>query len=144
MKRAMNAAGKSPASGDPVEDYLAAVPEPARTTLQTMRAVIRSVMPPEVFEGMSYGMPSFRDKKAGMLVAYAAFKEHCSFFPTPGAMDPFEEELKKFRSSKGTIHFAMEKPLPAALVKKIVKERLRLVAVKQAKKAAKVVKAKKR
>jgi len=127
MKKATTAAA---ASTNPVEEYLAAVPEPARRTLQKLRADIRSVMPAEASEGMSYGMPSFRDKKAGMLVAYAAFKDHCSFFPTPGAMDPFEEALKNYRSSKGTIHFSPDKPLPVALVRKIVKERLRLVAAK--------------
>jgi uncharacterized protein YdhG (YjbR/CyaY superfamily) len=103
-----------------VEAYLARVPEPARTTLEKMRAMIRAAAPKEATEAISYGIPSFQYK--GGLVAYAAFKKHCSFFPMgSSAIEEFAEELKGFRVSKGTIQFAVDKALPAVLVKKMVK-----------------------
>lgn len=106
-----------------VEEYLARVPEPARSTLNKMRAIIRSAVPKETTEVLSYGIPTFRYRK--MLVAFAAFKDHCSFFPLGSSvLDPFADELKQYRVSKGTLHFPVDKPMPAALVKKIVKARL--------------------
>lgn len=105
------------------DEYLAGIPEPARSALQHVRAVIRSVVPVETVEVISYGMPMF--KYRGMLVAYAAFAKHCSLFPTgSGVLDRFEKELKGYRTSKGTIHFLPDKPLPVALIKKIVKARV--------------------
>ena len=115
--------------GRPKEDlggvgtYLAKVPEPARTTLQKVRATIRSVVPKEATEGLSYGMPAFRYK--GALVAYAAFKDHCSFFPMQASLiDEMKEELAAYRTSKGTLQFSLDKPLPAALVRRMVKARV--------------------
>jgi len=106
-----------------VEAYLARVPEPARTTLEKVRAAIRSAAPKEAAEGISYGMPAFRYK--GALVGYAAFKEHCSFFPMSAALlDTMKDDLEGYRTSKGTLQFPMDKPLPAALVKKMVKARV--------------------
>jgi uncharacterized protein YdhG (YjbR/CyaY superfamily) len=106
-----------------VDDYLATVPEPACSTLKHIRKVILSVVPAETTEVISYGMPMFRYN--GMLVGYAAFKDHCSLFPTgSGVLDRFEKELKGYRTSKGTIQFTHDKPLPDALVKKIVKARV--------------------
>jgi len=106
-----------------VDDYLAAVPEPACTTLKHVRKVIQSVVPKETTEVISYGMPMF--KYNGMLVGYAAFKNHCSLFPAgSGVLDRFDKELKGYRTSKGTIQFPHDKHLPDALVKKIVKARV--------------------
>ena len=106
-----------------VDEYLAGVPEPAQSTLKHLRAVIRSVVPKETTEVISYGIPTFRYKRG--LVAFAAFSKHCSFFPLgSSALEPFKEELKEFRVSKGTLHFPMDKPLPDGLVKKIVKARI--------------------
>ena len=105
------------------DEYLAAVPEPARSTLNKIRAAIRSVVPAEATEAISYGMPSFKYK--GALVWFAAFSDHCSFFPGSGrVIATFQDELKKFQTSKGTIRFPINKPLSAALVKKIVKARI--------------------
>jgi len=85
--------------------------------------VIRSVAPPEATEGISYGIPTFRYHRA--LVAFAAFKNHCSFFPmNAGLIATFKEELKGYPTSTGTIRFPVDKPLPAALVKKLVKARV--------------------
>ena len=103
-----------------VEAYLAQVPEPGRTTLEKMRAAIRAAAPKDATEAIGYGMPTFRYK--GALVGYAAFKGHCSFFPMGwAAIEEFADELKGLRTSKGTIQFALDKPLPAALVKKMVR-----------------------
>jgi uncharacterized protein YdhG (YjbR/CyaY superfamily) len=107
-----------------VDEYLAGTPEPARSTLKHIRAVIQSVVPKETTEVISYGMPMF--KYNGMLVGYAAFKNHCSLFPTgSGVLDRFEKELKGYRTSKGTIQFPVDKPLADALVKKIVRARVK-------------------
>lgn len=104
-----------------VEEYLARVPEPARTALQRMRAAIRSVLPREAEEIISYGIPAFRLQK--VVVWFAAFSDHCSLFPTAAAIEKFKGELKGFSTSKGTIHFPNEKRLPIKLIKKIVKAR---------------------
>ena len=105
---------------DAVEAYLIRVPEPARTTLEKIRATIRAAAPKEAAEAISYGIPSFQYE--GGLVAYAAFKDHCSFFPMGSkAIEEFADELEGYRVTKGTIHFALDKPLPSALVKKMVK-----------------------
>jgi uncharacterized protein YdhG (YjbR/CyaY superfamily) len=106
-----------------VEQYLADVPEPAQSTLRKVRATIRSVVPAEATEALSYGMPAFKYK--GALVAYAAFQEHCSLFPMNAHLiEVFKEELKSYPTAKGTIRFPQDKPLPAAILKKIVKARV--------------------
>jgi uncharacterized protein YdhG (YjbR/CyaY superfamily) len=107
-----------------VEAYLKKVPAPARTTLEKVRAMIRAAAPKEAEECISYGMPAFRYK--GALVGYAAFKAHLSFFPMGASvLDELGEEVAKWRTAKGTLQFAVDKPLPATLVKKMVKARVR-------------------
>ena len=106
-----------------IDEYLALVPEPARTTLEKMRATIRSAAP-DATEAISYGLPTFRYRSRG-LVAIAAFKKHCSLFPMSGAViDKFKDELEGFHTSKGTLQFPPDKPLSATLVKKIIKARM--------------------
>ena len=106
-----------------MDEYLAGVPEPARSTLDKVRAAIRSAVPPEATEAIGYGIPTFRYN--GGLVAYAAFSKHCSFFPMSLAvMKTFQNELKDFHTFKGTIHFPLDKPLSATLVKKLVRARV--------------------
>lgn len=106
-----------------MDEYLAGVPEPARSTLNKVRAMIRAAAPAGTTEGISYGIPAF--KYDGPLVGFAAFKSHCSFFPWSGAVvEALKNDLKGYETSKGTIRFAVDKPLPAALVKKLVKTRL--------------------
>ena len=113
---------KSPGAPKNVDEYLAGVPEPARSTLRKIRAAIRRAVPREATETISYRIPAFKYK--GVLVWYAAFSNHCSFFPTGSVVEAFKNELKGFSISKGTIHFPTDKPLPAALVKKMVKMRV--------------------
>jgi uncharacterized protein YdhG (YjbR/CyaY superfamily) len=105
-----------------VDEYLAGVPEPARSTLKKLRAVIRSAVPPEATEAISYGIPVFKYK--GSLVWFAGFADHCSLFPTASVIREFKDELKAYEISKGTIRFPVDKPLPAALVKKMDKARV--------------------
>ncbi|WP_321477394.1 DUF1801 domain-containing protein [uncultured Paludibaculum sp.] len=122
-KAATSAAAKGQDGVSAVEAYLAGVPEPGRSTLEKIRAVIRSAAPAEATEAISYGMPAF--KYRGGLVAYAAFKNHCSLFPMSLAViDQFADELKPFQTSKGTIQFPLDKPLSSALVKKLVKAKV--------------------
>ncbi len=111
--------GKAPTT---VDEYLAIVPEPARTTLTKIRATIRVTAPKEATEGISYGMPMFKYK--GMLVGFAAFSKHCSLFPGAGPIAELEDKLKGFPLSKGTIQFPMDKPLSASLVKMLVRARI--------------------
>ena len=105
-----------------VDDYLDRIPEPARSTLEKVRSAIRSAVPRDAEEVISYGIPAFRQQK--VLVYYAAFTNHCSFFPTGAVMNEFKDELKAYKISKGTIQFPIDKPLPATLIKKMVKARL--------------------
>jgi uncharacterized protein YdhG (YjbR/CyaY superfamily) len=126
MKRVKSGNRRSAAKGKGapknVDEYLAGVPEPARGTLNKMRAAIRSAVPREATETISYGIPAFNYK--GPLVWFAAFANHCSFFPTAAVIEAFKNELKGLTTSKGTIHFPTDKPLPTALVKKMVKMRV--------------------
>ena len=110
-----------PASAN-VDEYLAGVQEPGRGALSKMRSAIRSVVPRESIEVISYGIPAF--KHDVILVWYAAFAEHCSLFPTAAVIEKCKKELKGFSTSKGTIHFPLGKPLPIALIKKLVKARV--------------------
>jgi uncharacterized protein YdhG (YjbR/CyaY superfamily) len=106
-----------------VEAYLAKVPEPARGTLESVRAAIRSAVPAAATEVIGYGMPAFRYE--GVLVSYAAFKDHCSFFPMSAVLlDEFAEDVNGYRTSKGTLQFPLDKPLPKALVRNIVRIRV--------------------
>ena len=105
-----------------VDEYLSAVPKPARAALREMRAAIRTVVPREATEVISYRIPAFKHK--AVLVWYAAFADHCSLFPTAAVIEEFKNELKGFSTSKGTIHFPLEKPLPIALIKKVVRARV--------------------
>ena len=114
-----------PAIDPKVDEYLSRVPEPARSTLDKVRATIRSLVPPEATEVISYGMPAFKHNK--VLVWYAAFSDHCSLFPTPSVIEGLKDELKAYRVSKGTIQFPIDKPLSLNLLRKLVKARLAAV-----------------
>lgn len=128
-KRRGRQAGSRRATGAPagrseeaaVAEYIAQVPEPARRMMNELRAIIRSAVPAQATEVISYRIPAFRDKK--VLVWYAAFAKHCSLFPTNAVIEMFKDELKDFSISKGTIQFPIGKPLPVALIKRIVKAR---------------------
>src|SRR5215471_152763 len=91
-KRSSEAKGKRSAKS--VDEYLAGVPEPARDAVNTIREAIRSSVPSEATEVISYGIPAFKHKR--VLVWYAAFSNHCSLFPTAAIIQSFKDELKGF------------------------------------------------
>ena len=101
-----------------VDEYLTSLPEESRATLEKVRKTIRAAAP-MASEGISYQMPMY--KHHGMVIGFAAFKNHCSVFPGAQAVATHKDELKSYETSKGTIRFPIGKPLPAALLKKIVK-----------------------
>jgi uncharacterized protein YdhG (YjbR/CyaY superfamily) len=125
-----------------VEKYLAAVPEPGRSTLQALRKTIRAAAPPEAEEVISYSMPGFRYR--GGLLVYAAFTKHCSLFPMSNLVfKRLAKELQPYRTSTGTLQFPLDQPMPAALVKRIVKARVEENEARTAAKAAKAAAKKK-
>ena len=105
-----------------VDDYLASIPAKARATLQKLRKTIK-VAAPKAVEKISYRMPMY--SYLGMLVGFAAFKNHCSLFMSPSVLEAHKDLLKRYDTSKGTIRFPVGKPLPATLVKKLVKARIK-------------------
>ena len=105
-----------------VDEYFSFVPQSARTKLKEMRAAIRSAVPKDSIEIISYGIPAFKQKR--VLVWYAAFSNHCSLFPTAAIIEKFKNDLKPFSKSKVTIHFPTDRPLPTTLIKKLVKARV--------------------
>jgi len=121
-KRASAVRSAAKAVPKTVSQYLARVPATARSPLSTIREAIRSVLPPDATETISYGIPAFKHKR--VLVWYAAFSDHCSLFPTAAVVAEFKDELKGYSTSKGTIHFPLSKPMPLALIKKLVKTRV--------------------
>jgi uncharacterized protein YdhG (YjbR/CyaY superfamily) len=105
-----------------VDEYLADVPDIPRATLKKLRKTIKAAAP-KATEGISYRIPVY--KHLGMLVGFAAFTNHCSFFVMSYAvLRAHREELKQYDLDKGTIRFPLDKPLPVALVRKMVKARV--------------------
>jgi len=105
-----------------IDEYLAQVPQEARAALEKLRQTIRTAAPKAV-EAISYQIPTFK-LDGRLLVCFAAFKKHCSFFPGAAVTSGYQKELKNYQTSKGTIRFSPDKPLPAAFVKKLVKARV--------------------
>jgi uncharacterized protein YdhG (YjbR/CyaY superfamily) len=106
-----------------VESYLAALPAPARAATQSLRTIIRSVIP-DATETISYQMPAFR-AHGRVVMTYGAFTDHVSLFPMSMAViRAHERELGSRHTGKGTIRFELEAPIPAALVKKLVRARV--------------------
>ena len=107
-----------------IDGYLAALDEPKRSTLEDLRRSILEVIP-EAEQGISYGMPAF--KVGGKVVAgFAAFKNHLSYLPHSGSVLPeLGEDVTGYESTKGSLHFAVDEPLPKDLVEKLIAVRLR-------------------
>ena len=105
-----------------VDDYLSRLPEDSRGALENLRDTIKSIVPDAV-EVISYQIPTFKYQDR-MLVSFAAFAEHCSFFPGAAPIAAHQSDLKSYQTSKGTIRFPASKPLPATLVRKLVKTRI--------------------
>ena len=111
-------------AAEEVDRYLAALDEPKRGTLEALRRSILEVVP-EAEQGISYGMPAF--KVEGKTVAgFAAFKHHLSYFPHSGSvLATLSDDVAAYETSKGSLRFAVDEPLPKQLVKKLVRTRMR-------------------
>src|SRR3982074_3661571 len=113
-----------------LDDYLAKVAEPKRATLQKLRQTIRELLP-DAEEVISYGMPAFR-LNGKVIAGFAAFKNHLAYLPHSGSvLAELRDELAGYRSTEGSLHFPIDKPLPKALVKKLIAARLRQDEAKQ-------------
>lgn len=112
-----------------IDAYLASIEEPKRATLEQLRKTINDVEP-RATECISYGMPAFKvDGKT--IAGFAAFKNHLSYFPHSGSVLPeLEEEVSGYTTTKGTLHFEIDKPLPKRLVKKLIAVRMRQLGIK--------------
>ena len=106
-----------------IDDYLAAIDETKRATLEKLRATILAVLP-EAEQGLAYGAPAF--KVGGKTVAgFAAFKNHLSYLPHSGSvLTELAEEVAGYEISKGSLKFPIDEPLPKRLVKKLIEARL--------------------
>jgi uncharacterized protein YdhG (YjbR/CyaY superfamily) len=105
-------------------DYLKSTNKRARGALTKLREAIRSAVPAEASETISYRIPAFRYRNR-VLLWFAAFSDHCSLFPTASIIDVFREELSRLVAAKGTIHFPLNKALPVSLIRQIVKARVK-------------------
>jgi len=104
-----------------IDEYIAAQPIEKRASLEKFRSIIQKAAP-KATEVISYGMPAF--KQEGILVYFAAFKNHYGFFPTSSPIIVFKKELLPYKTSKGGIQFPLHKPLPVQLIQAIVQLRI--------------------
>lgn len=105
-----------------IQDYIARQPEQVRVRLEIIRSTILKAAPKAV-EVISYQMPAF--KLNGMLVYFAAFKNHIGFYAMPTVHHAFKKELSVYKTGKGSVQFPLDKPLPVGLITKIVKFRVK-------------------
>jgi len=109
-----------------IDEYLAALDEPKRTTLQKLRHIIRGIIP-DAEECISYGMPAFR-LEGKVIAGFAAFKNHLAYLPHSGSLfGELSDDVAGYESTPGSLHFSIDKPLPPALVKKLIVTRLKEV-----------------
>jgi uncharacterized protein YdhG (YjbR/CyaY superfamily) len=105
-----------------IDEYIALFPKDVRNILEELRKAIRDVAP-QAEEGISYQIPTY--KLNGNLVHFAAFKDHISFFPTSSGIEAFKVKLKSYKTSKGTIRFPLDEPIPFDLIEEIVRFRVK-------------------
>jgi uncharacterized protein YdhG (YjbR/CyaY superfamily) len=106
-----------------IDEYLVALDEPKRSTLQALRQTILAIIP-DAEETISYGMPAFR-LNGKVIAGFAAFKNHLSYLPHSGSvLRELPDDLSGYKSTDGSLHFPIDKPLPKALVKKLIAKRL--------------------
>ena len=105
-----------------IDEYVGRFPEAVQERLEKMRATIKRAAPKSE-ETISYGIPAF--KLNGLLVWFAAFKEHIGFYPRKSAIIEFQDELSVYKGAKGSVQFPFDEPLPMGLVSRIVKFRVK-------------------
>lgn len=107
-----------------VDEYIEAAPKDAQKKLHEMRAILKEVVPTAT-ETLKWGSPVFEEGR--ILFSYSAYKAHLNFSPTGPSMEPFKDELAKFKTGKDTIQFPYDKPLPKVLIRKIAAYRTKQV-----------------
>ncbi|MBI5707354.1 MAG: DUF1801 domain-containing protein [Armatimonadetes bacterium] len=105
-----------------VAEHLGSLSPEIRESVEKLRAKVLELVP-EAVETISYGIPTVKMRGRG-IVHYAGFKNHCSFFPGGAIVDRYAEELQGYKTSKGTIQFTPDHPLPDALIEKIIRDRI--------------------
>jgi uncharacterized protein YdhG (YjbR/CyaY superfamily) len=105
-----------------IAEYMNSAPNAAQKKLREMYAILKEAAPGAT-EGIKWGSPVFEEKR--ILFAFAAFKSHLNFMPTPSAMKPFKKELEKYATGKGSIQFPYDKRLPKSLILKIAALRVK-------------------
>lgn len=108
-----------------IDEYLKNVSFPQREELERVRKIIKQLVP-DAEESISYGMPVFKYNNQ-YLIWFAAFKDHMSIFPMPSSIEAMGDKLSKFKTSKGTIQFTLDNPIPEPLLKEIILSRLKSV-----------------
>ena len=106
---------------NPIDDYIAQFPRDVQEKLNSIRKMILRIVP-EAEETISYQMPTY--KLNGNLFHYAAYEKHIGFYPTPSAVEQFENDLEGYKHAKGSIQFPLDKPLPADLIERIIRFRV--------------------
>ena len=104
-----------------IDDYIAGYPAEVQERLRTIRALVRGIAP-NAIESISYGMPTF--KEGGTLVHFAAFKNHIGLYGASGAAEAFKDEIGNNKTTKGSIQFPSDRPLPLDLIRRIVEFRV--------------------
>jgi uncharacterized protein YdhG (YjbR/CyaY superfamily) len=112
---------KSKSKSESIDKYISGFTKDKQKLLKQLQVTIRKAAP-KAQETISYGMPAF--KQDGMLVYFAAWKDHIGFYPTSSGIKKFKSGLSAFKVSKGTVQFPLDKPIPTGLVTKIVKFRI--------------------
>ena len=105
-------------SAKTIDEYIAGFPDETRAALQEMRALITAAAP-DATETMSYAIPTF-DLNGRHLVHFAGYEGHVGFYPAPSGIAAFKDELKPFKSAKGSVQFPLDRPLPADLIRRMV------------------------
>jgi len=105
-----------------IDEYISYFPEEVKKRLEAIRAAVKELAP-DATEAISYKMPTF--DLNGHLVHFAAFKNHIGFYPTPSGIEEFEEELKPYKNSKGSVQFSLDQPLPMELIRRIIEFRIK-------------------
>jgi uncharacterized protein YdhG (YjbR/CyaY superfamily) len=110
-------------SAEEIDDYLRGVEEPKQSTLQALRRTILDVIP-DAEQGISYGMPAFR-MQGKTVAGFAAFKDHLSYLPHSGTvLGQLADDLAGYTMTKGSLHFPVDRPLPQAVVRRLIAVRL--------------------
>ena len=105
-----------------IDEYIKTFPKDIQKILESVRQAIKNAAP-EAEETINYQIPTF--KLNGILVHFAAFKNHIGFYPTPSGQKAFQKELAVYKSGKGSVQFPLDKPIPLSLIKKIVQYRVK-------------------